>query len=75
MSKTDFQDGGRGGHLGFPINTTLVNFDPEVSRPVATKQISAHFNQRFGNSCRKWIFKMAAVVAILEFRSTQFQLS
>ena len=30
MSKTDFQDGGFGGHLGFPINTILAHFTPEV---------------------------------------------
>ena len=30
MSKTDFQDGDRGGHLGFQINTILANFDPEI---------------------------------------------
>ena len=26
----NFQDGGHGGHLGFPINMILANFDPEV---------------------------------------------
>ena len=30
MSKTDFQDGCRDGHLGFLINMILANFDPEV---------------------------------------------
>ena len=30
MSKTDFQDGSCGGHLGFLINTILAHFDPEV---------------------------------------------
>ena len=30
MSKTNFQDGRCDGHLGFPINTILANFDPEV---------------------------------------------
>ena len=30
MSKTDFQDGGCGGHLGFPINTILTHSDPEA---------------------------------------------
>ena len=30
MSKTDFQDGSCGGHLGFQIDMFLANFDPEV---------------------------------------------
>ena len=30
MSKIDFQDGGRGGHLGHPIDTILAHFDPEI---------------------------------------------
>ena len=30
MSKTDFQDGGCGGHLGFLIDTILVHFDTDV---------------------------------------------
>ena len=30
MSKTDFQDGGCGSNLGFPIDTILAHFDPEV---------------------------------------------
>ena len=41
------------------------------SHPVATEQISAQSNQRFGKRCRKLIFKMVhvAVVAILDFIS------
>ena len=30
MSKTDFQNGSCGGHLGFLIDTILAHFDPEV---------------------------------------------
>ena len=30
MSKTDFQDGACGDHLGFPIDTILAHFNPEV---------------------------------------------
>ena len=30
MSKTDFQDGGCGSHLGFQIDTTYAQFDTEV---------------------------------------------
>ena len=47
------------------------NFSPFLSRscPVATEQVSAHTDQRFGKICRKLIFKMAAMAAILAFRS------
>ena len=37
------------------------------SHPVATEQVSAQGNQRFWKRCGKLIFKMAAVVAILDF--------
>ena len=39
------------------------------SHPVATEQVSAQGDQRFGKRCRKLIFKIAAVVAILDFLS------
>ena len=39
------------------------------SHPVVTEQVSAQGNQRFGKRCRKLIFKMAAVAAILVFLS------
>ena len=39
------------------------------SHPVATERISAQSDQRFGKRCRKLIFKMAAVVAILDLLS------
>ena len=47
------------------------NFSSFRSRsyPVATEQVSAQSNQRFGKRCRKLIFKMVAVVAILDFLS------
>ena len=51
-------------HLGFPIDTILARFDPEV---ILFLQISAQSDQRFGKRCRKLIFKMAAVAAILDF--------
>ena len=37
------------------------------SHPVATEQVSAQSDQRFRKRCQKLIFKMAAVVAILNF--------
>ena len=48
------------------------NFSPFRSRShfVATEQVLAQSDQRFGKRCRKLIFKMAAVAVILDFLST-----
>ena len=35
--KIDFQDGGHGGHLGFPIGTILAIFDLQVTLIVPSK--------------------------------------
>ena len=35
--KVDFQDGGHGGHLGFPIGMTLAIFDLQVTPMLPTK--------------------------------------
>ena len=35
--KTDFQDGGHGGQLGFPIGTTLTTFDLQITPMLPTK--------------------------------------
>ena len=35
--KIDFQDGGLGGHLGFPIGTILAIFDLQVTLIVSSK--------------------------------------
>ena len=43
---------------------------PSRSHPVAKEQVSAQSDLRFEKRCRKLIFKMAAVVAILDFLST-----
>ena len=37
MRKIDFQDGGHGGHLGFPIGTILAIFDLQVTLMLPTK--------------------------------------
>ena len=50
------------GHLRVPINKILARFDP-----VATEQVSVQSDQKFGKRCRKLIFKMAAVAAVLDF--------
>ena len=34
--KIDFQDGGQGGHLGFPIGTILVIFDLQITPMLPT---------------------------------------
>ena len=35
--KIDFQDGGNGGHLGFPMGTILAIFDLQVTLMLPTK--------------------------------------
>ena len=35
--KIDFQDGGHGGHLGFPIETILATFDLQITLILPTK--------------------------------------
>ena len=55
-------------HPGFSIDTILACFDPEVIL-VAKEQVSAQSDLRFEKRRRQLIFKMAAVVAILDFLS------
>ena len=52
------------GHLGIPMNKILACFDP-----VGSEQVSVQSDQMFGKKCRKLIFKMAAVAAVLDFLS------
>ena len=47
-----------------PINKILARFDP-----VATEQVSDQSDRKFGKRCRKLIFKIDALVAILDFLS------
>ena len=44
--KTDFQDGGRGGHFGFPIGTILAVFDLQVT-PILPTNFSSQFAFQF----------------------------
>ena len=47
MRKIDFQDGGHGGHLGFPIKTLLAIFDLQVTPSLPAKfQVSWPFGSR-----------------------------
>ena len=50
---------------------TFSRFSSFRSRrhPVATEQVSAQGDQMFGKRCRKLIFKMSVVTAILDFLS------
>ena len=50
-------------------NSDQQNFSSFWSRshPVALEQVSTESDQRFGKRCRKLVYKMAAVAAILDF--------
>ena len=65
-SKKDFQDG-----VWISDRHDFSSFQSK-SCLVATKQVLAQINQRFGKRCRKLIFKMAVSAAILDFPSAQF---
>ena len=56
------------GHLGFFKRHKFSLFRSR-SHPVAKEQVSAQSDLRFEKRCRKLIFKMAAIVAILDFLS------
>ena len=71
--KIDFQDGH---HLGFPIGTILAIFI-STSYPAASYQFSnqlALWFREISEKKKKKSFKMAAMEAILDFRSKQFKL-
>ena len=65
--KIDFQDGGHGGHLGFPIGTILAIFDLQVT-PMLPSKFGVNWPFGSGEEAKN-IFKMAAMAAILDFRS------
>ena len=56
------------GQLGFSINTILACFDPEVILLLKSR-FWLKSNLRFEKRYRKLIFKMAAVMGILDFLS------
>ena len=66
----DFQDGR---HLGFPIGTILAILIFS-SHPNVSYQFSNQLALWFRKTSEKMSFKMAAMVAILDFRSKQFKL-
>ena len=68
--KIHFQDGR---HLGFPIGTILAIFI-STSHPDVSYQFSNQLALWFRKISEKRSFKMAVMVAILDFRSKQFKL-
>ena len=117
--KIDFQDGGHGSHLGFPIGTILAMFDLQVTpmlrtkfrvnwhlglgeeaknifsrfppwrpswiydrhdfryfwstrHPSASYRVSSQLAFRCMRRSEKYIFKMVAMAAILDFQSERF---
>ena len=69
--KIDFQNGSRGGHLGFPIGTILAIFDLQFA-PILPVKFRVNWPFRSREEIKKNTFKMAAVAAILDFRSERF---
>ena len=69
--KKDFEHGGHGGHLGFPIGTILAILDLQC-HPNASYQVSSQLDFMFRRRSEKQIFKLAAIAAILDFRSERF---
>ena len=65
----DFQDGGHGCHFGFLIGTILALF-LSPSHSDASYQVWSQLAFRFRR--RGESFKMAAIVAILDFQSEYF---
>ena len=64
--KIDFQDGGHGSQLGFPIGTILAIFDLQVTLVLPTRfRSTSLLNQE--EKFKKRIFKMAIMAAVLEF--------
>ena len=69
--KIYFQDGGHGARLGFPIGTILAIFNLQVTRCFLQGFMSTGLSNQ--EDWLKYIyFKIAAIVAILDFRSEQF---
>ena len=69
--KKEFQNGRRGGHLGFRIGTSLAIFDSQVTPMLPTKfQVNWPFGS--GEEAKNIFFQMAAMVASLDFGSELF---
>ena len=68
--KIAFQDGCHGGHLGIWTDTILAIFDLQVTLMLPSK-FGVNWPFGSGEEAKK-IFKMAAMAAILDFRSERF---
>ena len=70
MSFEGFQDGHRGGHLGYQNGTILaiLNLCVTVMSPI----VLAQSDLRFGRRCCLKNFKMAAVAALLDIGTERF---
>ena len=65
--KIDFQDGGRGGHLGFPSKRFYFFYLQVVLILPSRFRVSWSFGS--GEEVQNIYFKMATMVTILDFRS------
>ena len=54
MSKLDFQDGGCGGRLGFPINIILAHFNPEIFLLLQCK-FRLKSTKDYGRDVENWV--------------------
>ena len=66
--KIDFYDGGHGGHLGFYIGTFLAIFALQ-DIPMLPTQFQVNWLLGSGEEEKNIFFKIAAMAAILDFRS------
>ena len=65
-AKKDFQDGGCGGHLGFPIKTILAIFDLQVTLMLPTKfQVNWRFGsgERAKNVFSRWLPRLPSWIS------------
>ena len=61
MRKIDFQDGGHGGHLGFPIGSILAIFDLQVTLMLPIK-FGVNWPFDSGEEAKNRFSKMAAIL-------------
>ena len=79
--KIDFQDGGHGGHLGFPIGTILANYDLQVT-PMLPTNFRVNWHLGLGEKAKNrfsrwppwrpvWIYKLFyTILAIFDLQVT-----
>ena len=72
MSFEEFQDGRHGSYLGYR-NITILAILNLICCSVASDQVSAQYDLRFGRRSRLNNFKMAAMGAILDIQQNDFR--